>query len=232
MEKGTRQTWEFRLSKILSEIYTRATRLAILGYTVYGTGSFLILWLVKDKALATVLVMFFFQLLVIYFGTREMYPCIAGGFRAALEANRDSVPLFEKLAAGVEAFEKDPDHHPLVKTIGDRIEKAITEKVGPAIDTWTRVGERIEKIVLPRFEEMITRMGGASKRADRIGTALEEELSKNTLKEIKESALAIRTFLGPAEFSSQDFVRAQGGIGRTPAGNGTPVVKLPGENNS
>lgn len=175
----------------------------ILGYTVYGGGSALILTFIADKALATVLVMYFFQLMVLYFGTREMFPAIQGAFRTALEANRDSVPLFEKLADGVHRLETDPANHPLVQEVGNRAERIVNEKLMPVVDTWARIGERLEKVTLPQFEKMIAQCGDTERKLDakvsssvegikRVQQQIEGELSTGLLKDIREAAEVLK----------------------------------------
>jgi hypothetical protein len=174
-----------------------------LGYVVYGGGTALMLIFIPDKALATVLVMFFFQLMVLYFGTKEMYPAIQGAFRTALEANRDSVPLFESLAAGVNRLETDPANHPLVKEVGDRAERLINEKLVPVIDTWKRIGERLEKVTIPQFEKMIAQCGDTERKLDlRVSAAVEDvrrvqrhiegELATGFMTEIRNAADAVK----------------------------------------
>jgi hypothetical protein len=81
----------------------------MLGYIVYGLGSVAIMWFLRNQAsLATAVVMFFFQLCVIYFGTKVIFPNIAGAFRVGLLANRNSMPAFIKLAEIAGDKEKSP----------------------------------------------------------------------------------------------------------------------------
>lgn len=106
--------WDKDVAAILGKVQTRANIYMWLGYVVYGMGSVLIMILMRNQAaLATAVVMFFFQLCVIYFGTRVIFPNIAGAFQVGLLANRNSMPAFIRLAqvAG------DGENSPLIKAI-------------------------------------------------------------------------------------------------------------------
>lgn len=202
--------WDARVQAILKSVNRRATILMVLGYLVYGFGGVAILVFIPDKPFAGLVCMFFFQLLILYFGSKEMYPCIAGGFKAGLEANRDSVPLFEKIAKGVDDLEKNPEGHPVVKAIGDRIEKVISEKVAPVIDSWARIGERIEKVTLPKTEETMKRLdakvGSTTEGVKRVQQMVEMELATGLLLELREACAAIKMMAAPhAPASTRDF---------------------------
>jgi len=106
--------WDRDVSAILKKVQFRGTVYMMLGYIVYGLGSVAIMWFMRSQAaLATAMVMFFFQLCVIYFGCKVIFPNIAGAFQVGLLANRNSMPAFIKLAevAG------DQDNSPLIKSI-------------------------------------------------------------------------------------------------------------------
>jgi hypothetical protein len=59
--------------------------------------------------------MYFFQMLVVYFGTMVIFPNISGAFKVGLLANRNSMPAFIKLAEVAGDGEKSP----LIKAIRD-----------------------------------------------------------------------------------------------------------------
>ncbi len=230
-----KQPWENRVQGIIVDVNRRGKTLMCLGYLVYGIGSALILWLVHDKGLATVLVMYLFQLMMVYMGAKEMYPCIAGGFRASLEASRDSVPLFEKIAEGVEALERDPESHPVIRAVGERVEKAVSARLSPVIDTWTRLGERLEKVVIPQFEATLAQMSEASKKIDgkvsstvegvkRVQQHLEGELATGIMTEIREATSAIKLMAAPhAPAPMMDFKSALNSLSRPPIRNGAAI---------
>lgn len=99
-------TWDEKVDSCLKGVYREASILMWLGFIVYGGGSACILWAMhRNPTLATAVVMFFFQLLVIFFGTRKLYPCISGAFRVGLLANRDSIPTFDRLGKVVDKVE-------------------------------------------------------------------------------------------------------------------------------
>lgn len=194
-----------RVNAILKSVRRRATVLMLLGYVIYGGGSAVILYFIKDKGFATVLVMYFFQLMVLYFGTREMYPAIQGAFRTSLEATRDSVPVFEKLAEAVEGLNQDPGNHPLVKEIEGKIRQAVDEKIVPVVDTWARIGKRLEEVTIPQFEKMVVSMQDSERKIDakvssavegvkRVQQQVEGELSTGLLREVREAAEVVKQF--------------------------------------
>jgi len=198
-----KQNWDLRVKEILRSVRRRGTMLMLLGYVIYGGGTAALLIFMKDKALATVLVMFFFQLMVLYFGTREMFPAIQGAFRIGLEANRDSVPLFEKMADGVHRLETDPGNHPLVQEIGNRIDRVIESKLMPVVDTWARIGDRLEKHTIPQFEKAIVQLNASEQKIDakisstvegikRVQQHIEGELATGILREIREAAQVVK----------------------------------------
>ena len=99
-----REDWNVRVERIVRTTTRRGILFFVLGLVTYGGGSALILaTLWQNPTIATVLVMSLFQCLVMGFGTMVIYPCIGGGFRLTIEANRDAVPAFEKLAEAVES---------------------------------------------------------------------------------------------------------------------------------
>lgn len=201
--KNAKADWDARVSAILRSVRRRGLILMMLGYVVYGGGSIALMTFITDKALATVAVMFFFQLCVIYFGTKEMFPAIQGAFKTSLEATRDSVPLFEKLANGVDRLETDPGNHPLVQEVSARAERIINEKLMPVVETWARIGKRLEEKTIPEFEKMVAQCGDTEKKLDakvsstmegikRVQQQIEGELSTGLLKEVREAAEVLK----------------------------------------
>jgi hypothetical protein len=202
-QNSKRPEWDVRVQTILRSVRKRATILMLLGYAVYGGGSALILYAVKDKGFATVLVMYFFQLMVLYFGTKEMYPAIQGAFRVGIEANRDSVPIFEKLADSVHKLESEPQNHPLVKEVETKVRQALDERIMPVVDTWARIGERLEKKTIPEFEKMVTQLQDSEKKIDakvsstmegvkRVQQQIEGEIQTGLFRDIREAAEAVK----------------------------------------
>ena len=96
-ENVKREDWDVRVEQIVRGSKRRGTWYLLLGLAVYGGGSAVIiasLW--NNPTIATACVMFLFQLCVMYFGTKVMYPRFDGVFLLSIEANRDAVPAFEK----------------------------------------------------------------------------------------------------------------------------------------
>lgn len=118
--------WQLRVDEILAKTQARARRLMWLGFIVYGLGSAAILWFMRNApALATASIMFFFQLLVIYMATREIFPCISGSFKLAIEANRDAVPAFEELGDLVREVRQaaKTGEHPVLERLETHLKK-------------------------------------------------------------------------------------------------------------
>lgn len=108
--------WDRDVAVILKKVKRVSLIYAALGYIVYGLGSVAIMYFMRAQAaMATAMVMFFFQLCVIYFGTVVIFPNIAGAFRIGLLANRNSMPAFIKLAE----IAGDKENSPLIKAISD-----------------------------------------------------------------------------------------------------------------
>jgi hypothetical protein len=217
MEK---QNWDTRVQAIIKSVNRRAMTLMILGYLAYGCGGTAILIFIPDKPFAGLVCMFYFQLILLYFGSKEMYPCIAGAFKVGLEANRDSVPLFEKIAKGVDDLEKNPESHPVVKVIGERVEKAISDKVSPVLDSWTRIGERLEKVLLPRIEETVKRLdakvGSTTEGVKRVQQMVEMELATGFMAEVRETCAAIKMMAAPhAPAPTRDFKAMLNSLNKT-----------------
>lgn len=95
--------WNARVARIIADSQRRGSFYLVLGYAVYGGGSAVILaFLWHTPAIATALIMFLFQVCVMYFGTKVMFPRFDGMFWITIEGNRDSVPAFEKIARTAE----------------------------------------------------------------------------------------------------------------------------------
>ena len=197
-------TWDAKVQKTLSSVHREASILMWLGFIVYGAGSAAILVFVKNPGMATATVMYLFQLLVLFFGTRKMYPAIAGGFRIGLDANRSSMPLFEKTSAAIERLETDPESHPVVKAVMARVDS----KISPVLERWDRIGTRVEEVVLPRLEKAIESAAESVRKLDvkasstfegvkRVQQQIEGELATGLLNELREAAQAVKLMAAP-----------------------------------
>ena len=121
------QSWPSEVGEILSAINKRASFYMWLGYGVYGLGSIAIMFLMRNHAtLATAMVMFFFQLCVIFFGTKVMYQNIGGAFWLSIAANRDAVPTFKAIATQSRELGDTLKQAALdIRTAGDRIQNEV-----------------------------------------------------------------------------------------------------------
>lgn len=112
--------WDAKVERIVRTANRRGAQLFWLGLGIYGTGSAIIfsfLW--KNPTIATAFVMFLFQLCMMFFGTKKMYPKFDGAFWLQIEANRDAVPTFAKLAQAVSEAEKEAVLPNLTKSVKD-----------------------------------------------------------------------------------------------------------------
>lgn len=102
--------WDRKVGSVLSSVRRKSLIYLGLGLSVYGLGSVSIMYAMRENpGLATAAVMFFFQILVIIFSTSVIFPCIAGGFHVGLLANRESMPVFEKLGDAAEKISGQVD---------------------------------------------------------------------------------------------------------------------------
>lgn len=233
--KNSPPTWDAKVQKTLSSVHREASILMWLGFIVYGMGSAAILIFIKNPGIATASVMYLFQLLVLFFGTRKMYPAIAGGFRIGLDANRSSMPLFEKTSTAIERLETDPESHPIVKAVTARVES----KISPVLDRWDRIGTRVEEVVLPRLEKAIENASESVRKLDakasstiegvkRVQQQLEGELATGLLKELREAAQAVKLMAAPhAPAQMPAFNDVLASLNK-PKTNGAPVPTLQG----
>lgn len=142
--------WDAKVESCLRRIRREANVYLILGLTLYGGGSGLIIYLLRNQPLlVTLVVMYFFQILVIVFGTRIIFPCIAGAFRVGLLANRESMPAFEKLSEVASGGESSPIVRELrqvsldFRSAADRIQSEIS-----------RLREALMRPIVPRVKAL------------------------------------------------------------------------------
>jgi len=111
--------WDAKVDTCMGRVYRAANTYLTLGLVLYGGGSALIIYLLRSQPLlVTIVVMYYFQVLVIIFGTRIIFPCIAGAFKVGLLGNRESMPVFERVAEALE------DKDSFANRIESRIDKA------------------------------------------------------------------------------------------------------------
>lgn len=89
--------WDTRVEDLLRGVRNRAIFFSVAGLGAYIPGSLAFLVFVPDKALATLLVMMFFQVLALIGFCLIMYPAIGGAFKVGLEANREMMGTMEKV---------------------------------------------------------------------------------------------------------------------------------------
>jgi len=121
-EAEVRMPWSQKVDRVMTQVRARAFRLMVAGYVVYGGGTAAIILAMGDKPLTGYLIMFLFQLIVLYFGTREMYTNFACALRITLEANEEMMPTFQKIADLVESAKEG--NHPAVSRMESHLESA------------------------------------------------------------------------------------------------------------
>jgi hypothetical protein len=163
------QKWDADVAGILKGVRKVAVVYMLLGYVVYGLGSVAIMWFLRDHAaFATAIVMFFFQLCVIYFGTKVIFPNIAGAFRVGLLANRNSMPAFIKLAE----IAGDKNNSPLIKAINDAA--LDIRNTGDTIrQEIAGLKEAMTKPIAPPFKKIVAPVAVETKSAEPAAAARE-----------------------------------------------------------
>lgn len=115
--------WGVREDEILRKVRSRATVLMWLGYSVYAgccLGAFLAF---GEKPVTGLVIMVVQFLLVIWMGTKAMYQNMSSMFQLQLAANRETMPVFERLAAAIEKIEKGD--HPTAKKVEEAAADAV-----------------------------------------------------------------------------------------------------------
>ena len=106
-----------------------------------------------------------------------------------------------------------------------RMEKAIDEKLVPAVEVWTRIGERVEKELLPRLEKVAkeaeARIGPTAQSVRRMENQAEAHLGL-LVTEVREAAGSIKKFFGP-KGAPPDYAAAAEYLAETNPKNGTSV---------
>jgi hypothetical protein len=114
-----------------------------------------------------------------------------------------------------------------------RLQGALEDKIGPAIDTWQRIGERFEKTVVPKLEEAVDKMskvadmlekkgGPAIETARRLETHIEGHLASGAIEEIREAAKTISEMQGPKDGKPPDLRRTLSFLEKEPANGPAP----------
>lgn len=139
--------WNEKVGVILSGIGRLANLYLVMGLGLYGLGSAIIIYFLRHQPLlVTLVVMYFFQLCIVFFSTKVIYPCIGGGFWVSLLANNESIPTFDRLGRVLEKMEKKLDD-PALDIQGEagrireelrEIRNALTKPVAQSI---TRIGK-------------------------------------------------------------------------------------------
>jgi hypothetical protein len=149
--------WDVKVDGILKKINRQANVYFSLGMLLYGGGSILLMVLLQDKPmLLTLVVMFFFQLCVMFFGTKVIFPCISGAFRVGLLANRESMPIFEKLGE----VAADPEKSPVVQRL-ERAALDIRDEGAKIRSELTRMADAFTKPIAPPPPRVRVPMGVA-----------------------------------------------------------------------
>lgn len=116
--KSVPKSWDERVRDIQLRTGRKAATLMWAGFGVYGTSGISIFIIFGDRPMAGYLVMFFFQLCVLWFGTRRMYQKFATSTELMIEAGRDSEDSQRNLSSAAEDMRKirervDRDTKPL-----------------------------------------------------------------------------------------------------------------------
>ncbi len=125
-------SWDERVKRIKAKTAREAALLMWLGFGFYGSAGIAIFVIFGDRPLAGYLVMFLFQLCVLWFGTRKMYNRFSTSVELGIEAGRDASASYDSLNSAA----KD------MKRIRERVEK----DTAPLPLTRRPVLEEVEKV--------------------------------------------------------------------------------------
>jgi len=119
--------WDRKVNETLAGVFRVSTIYMVLGLLIYGGGSGILIYLLREQPLlVTLVVMYFFQLLVIIFGTRILFPNISGAFRVGLLANRDTVPVFTEMKDTLRRADERMEKASLdIRETGDKIHQEV-----------------------------------------------------------------------------------------------------------
>lgn len=117
------EVWDEKVNAILHRVNRLATIYFTLGIITYGLGStvlMIVLW--SNPGIAGLAVMMLFQLMVLYFGSKVMFPCFSGAFQVGLLANRDTVPVFREMQESLEDAKGEMTQTAIdIRASGDKI---------------------------------------------------------------------------------------------------------------
>jgi hypothetical protein len=94
--------WRARVKEIISGVRRESWIYFALGLVSYIGAGITFIFAVKDPSLAALLIMGYFQLMVIFFGTMKIYPCIRGGFLVSVEQTYETIGDMQAIRKAIE----------------------------------------------------------------------------------------------------------------------------------
>ncbi len=124
------------------------------------------------------------------------------------------IPMREVSFRGQESMER----------MEEKVIDAVEDKIVPAIETWQRIGTKVERELIPRFERFLDTAEKAVEQLSSSAKAVESFQSSDTLQEIRDAAQAMKQFATPqgAPPSGAAAMRSLGMPDAAP-GNGAPA---------
>ncbi|MCI0664973.1 MAG: hypothetical protein L0220_28245 [Acidobacteria bacterium] len=101
---AVRYDWRSRVNGIIAGVRREAIIYCSLGMVAYISAAIACLVAIREPSLAAFVVMAFFQLMVLFFATTKIYPCIRGGFLVSVEQTCESIGDMKAIR---EAIERD-----------------------------------------------------------------------------------------------------------------------------
>lgn len=127
------------------------------------------------------------------------------------------IPMRELSFRGQESFDRSEE----------KLKTAI-DKILPAVEVWQRIGERVEKELLPKIEKTLEdarqRVGPAAESVRRLENSVEGHVGL-LAKDVKEATQSIKRFFGPQgeppdPAAAADFMGQQPSNGKQHVGQG------------
>lgn len=84
-------SWRSKVNGIIKSVRREASIYFALGLVSYVGAGISFILAVKEPSMAALLIMGYFQLMVIFFGTMKIYPCIRGGFLVSVEQTCETI---------------------------------------------------------------------------------------------------------------------------------------------
>ncbi len=94
--------WRDRVNGIVSGVRRESRIYFALGATLYVLSGITCFLVVRDPSMTALVVMGLFQLLVLFFATIKIFPCIRGGFLVSVEQTYETIGDMHAIREAIE----------------------------------------------------------------------------------------------------------------------------------